>query len=99
MKKMHVLVLGLIFVIILSAVGCGSPAQAPAPTATEGVHAGKVLLETRCSTCHGLNMVEASKKDLDGWQATVDRMILVGAQLNDEQKVQVVDYLVINYGK
>lgn len=100
MKKLRVVILLMFVMGILLLSACGSPAApAPEPTATEGVHAGKALLETRCSTCHGLNMVEASKKDENGWQTTVDRMILAGAQLNEEQSKLVVDYLTMTYGK
>jgi mono/diheme cytochrome c family protein len=99
MKKISVIILLLFVLSILIQTGCSSPAPAPAPTPTVDVHAGKVLTESRCSTCHGLNMIEASKKDQKGWEATVERMILAGAQLDDEQAKQVIDYLAVTYSK
>jgi hypothetical protein len=98
MKIKHVVFLLVVFAFVLSSFGCASP-QAPEPTPTVGVHPGKELTETRCSTCHGLAIVESSKKDRSGWTSTVDRMIMAGAMLDDEQKVHVVDYLAINFAK
>jgi cytochrome c5 len=94
--------LGLLLVLVLmtAAAACSTPAaQAPPAEPIPSVHAGKELVETRCGTCHGVNMVEASKKDREGWQTTVDRMVLAGAKLDDQQKVQVVDYLATTYSK
>jgi mono/diheme cytochrome c family protein len=97
--KIH-FALALVLGLLLLTAACSTPAaQVPPAEPTPSVHQGKELVETRCGTCHGVNMVEASKKDRDGWQTTVDRMVLAGAQLNDEQKVQVVDYLAVTYKK
>jgi mono/diheme cytochrome c family protein len=92
----------LLTILILILAACSAPAAAPAAEPAQVVvadHPGKALFESRCSTCHGLNMTEASKKDKLGWEATVERMVLAGAQLNEDQAKQVIDYLAVTYTK
>jgi len=77
-------------------VSCGT-ASAPEPTPT--VHPGKALVSSRCIGCHELNRVTNAAFDQQGWQLTVDRMVLNGAQLSEEQAVLAVDYLAQTYPK
>jgi mono/diheme cytochrome c family protein len=110
MKKMHAVSVLFCLFILAALVSCSAPPaaepqQAP-PAAAEPIkaevaadHPGKALFESRCSTCHGLNMTETSKKDHKGWEATVERMVLAGAQLNEDQAKQVADYLAQTYPK
>jgi cytochrome c5 len=88
--------------------------NAPAPTATEEPAAedptaapteapavaidGQTLLEERCTQCHDLERTTQQQKDRAGWTATVERMINQGAQLDEEEKAILIDYLVENYG-
>lgn len=79
---------------------CGSAEPTPPPaTPTPEVHPGEALVSGRCGTCHSLGVIQNAKYDEAGWKTTVDRMVNVGATLNDEQKAQVVDYLAKTYGK
>lgn len=96
--KMQYLLIAALFFVVLIAVGCG-PAPTPEPTPTPEVHPGQALVSSRCIGCHDINRVHGAKYDQEGWQMTVDRMVLSGAQLNDEQKALVVDYLVQTYPK
>ena len=97
--KIRWIALGLLIVmIILTTVGCGSSAT-PAPTPTPEEHPGKALAEGRCGTCHAYSIIENTKYDHKGWEVSVERMILHGAALDDNQKAQVVDYLAIAYPK
>jgi cytochrome c5 len=78
------------------------PTQAPQP-ATEpsaGTPAvdGATLLETRCSTCHSADRARSASKTRDQWEQTVSRMIEHGAQLTEEEKTVLVDFLAANYG-
>lgn len=83
-------------VVVLMLAGCGAPA-APAPTPTPTVHPGQALVSSRCIGCHELNRISNAAYDQEGWQLTVDRMVLSGAQLSPEQVPMVVEYLAQAY--
>lgn len=51
------------------------------------------LAQDKCTTCHPYDRVEQADKDRAGWESTVDRMIELGAQVNEEEKQRIVDYL------
>jgi len=52
-----------------------------------------------CCT-HGCESVSRNAAfDRQGWQLIVDRMVLTGAQLSEEQRELVVDYLASSYPK
>lgn len=92
MKIRKITFILVLIIIAMFIVGCG--AAEPEPTSTPAIHPGKVLVESRCSTCHGLPQVNNADYSADIWGATIDRMILAGAAVNDEQKALIVDYLV-----
>ena len=100
MKKWSFASALILIVFILVAVGCGS-SEPPVPTSTptSQVHPGKALVSSRCGTCHGLAIVENARYDTSGWKAVVERMVVSGAQLNDDQEVQVIDFLAVTYPK
>jgi hypothetical protein len=56
------------------------------------------LVEERCSECHALTTVKVARKTHEEWEATVERMVELGARLSDEQAQEVVDYLSDTYG-
>jgi len=93
-----------VFLILLMILGtlmivsCGAQSPPEAAT-TPTVHPGKALVSSRCIGCHQLNRVTNAAFDREGWQLTVDRMVLSGAQLSEEQVGQVVDYLAQTYPK
>ena len=95
--KVKVMLLALVVVLVLTAFGCGpgEPEATPTPT----VHPGKAIVSSRCVGCHGFDRVETAKYDQKGWELTVDRMILLGLQLNDEQRDMSIDYLAQAYPK
>jgi hypothetical protein len=74
-----------VLVILAATIGCGreSPQE---------------LVEARCVDCHALSIVEASRKTSQEWEATVSRMVALGADLNDRQAEEVVEYLSSTYG-
>lgn len=96
--KIRTFILILVCMSILTAVGCG-PAATPEPTPTPEVHKGKAIVAVRCIGCHEIGRVNNAKYDREGWQMTVDRMVLTGAQLTDEQNELVVDYLAQTFPK
>lgn len=99
--KSKISVLWVMLLALSLFVAACSPAEPPPPTVTPTpeVHPGEALVSNRCSTCHSLGVIQNAKYDASGWKSTVDRMVTTGATLNDEQVVQVVDYLAKTYGK
>jgi len=80
--------------IILS--GCGG---ADEETAQESVSVdGETLLQERCTQCHGLDRVTSQEKTRAEWEQTVEDMIDQGAELNEDEKTVLVDYLAATYG-
>ncbi|MGD8751310.1 MAG: hypothetical protein PVG14_07800 [Anaerolineales bacterium] len=94
--KTFVLLIVIFFILII--IGCG-PAATPEPTPTPEVHQGESIMASKCIGCHELNRIENATYDKEGWKLTVDRMVLSGAQLTDEQVELVVDYLALTYPK
>ena len=60
--------------------------------------AGKSILETACSTCHGIDIVQRLQLNKEAWTDIVRNMIGNGAAVTDEQIPVLVDYLTKNYG-
>jgi cytochrome c5 len=71
----------------------------PTESPTEGpvLADGETLLQERCTICHDLVRVTGAKKDRAGWEQTVDRMIGRGAQLNEAERVVLINYLTETY--
>ncbi len=63
----------------------------------EALAAGEKLVQERCSVCHSLSRIESKSASHDQWEQTVNRMIANGAQLNEEEKQLVIDYLAATY--
>ncbi len=78
--------------LILLVVGCSQAAD-PEPTA----HPGKSILNQKCVQCHDISRVKNYQDDPEGWAMTVDRMVMLGTELSDEQYEQLVDYLALTY--
>ncbi len=68
-----------------------------APPEEEAALEGVALLEERCTVCHTLGRVQNAQKTAEEWQATVDRMKGMGAQLNDQETTALVEYLAATY--
>jgi len=58
---------------------------------------GQAEVQAICSQCHELARSIAPRQDKAGWQATVDKMITLGAKGTDKDFQVVVDYLAKNY--
>ena len=80
MKKATIVTMFMIILVSLLVVSCGSAATAEP---TPDLSVGKALVESRCNTCHGLNNITIAKYSREVWTDTVDRMVLLGAVLND----------------
>lgn len=79
------------FVVLVIAslvlVGCGSAAPTP--------HPGEALVAAKCGTCHGIAQVNNAKYSRGIWESTVERMVLAGMTVTDQEKAQIIDYLAI----
>jgi hypothetical protein len=90
--------------IVLAACGATQENVAPAGSdaSSDGAAAtldGEALVSERCTQCHQLARVETAKKTSDEWKATVERMVSLGAQLDEAEQAAVIDYLAEAYPK
>jgi mono/diheme cytochrome c family protein len=69
-----------------------------APRTDDLASAGARVMETRCATCHGVDLISQQRLSIDGWSREVDKMIGWGTSLNPEEKTALVEYLSIIYG-
>ena len=58
---------------------------------------GKTETERICSQCHEIERSLSLRQDRAGWQATMDKMVGMGAKGTDKEFQLVVDYLAKNY--
>lgn len=70
----------------------GSPTAAPAEAEQEDPRAA--LVERRCSMCHATDRVYSKDYDAKQWDETIERMKRNGLVISDEEKQQVIEYLV-----
>jgi glucose dehydrogenase len=69
------------------------PQSQGAPVSAERLEQGRQLTETFCTTCHGMQLETAAGKTPEGWQATVEAMVGMGADATDEQAKLIIEYL------
>jgi len=75
-----------------------APAQAPAPAQQPAPPPDpKAVLESACTSCHGLDFITEHRKTRDGWDFTVRTMIDRGADLDPDTAALVIDYLAKTY--
>ena len=58
---------------------------------------GAKLLDSRCSVCHSSERPKSKQKTPEQWETTVSRMMGKGAQLTQEEKQILLDYLSKTY--
>jgi cytochrome c5 len=58
----------------------------------------KQLYEAACTPCHSLAPIEKTRDGRAGWEDTVQKMVVIGSQLNAEEMELVINYLYQNYG-
>ncbi len=71
---------------------CAAPAAAQLPDGP-----GRAETEKICSQCHELARSVSLRQDRAGWQATMDKMVTLGAKGTDKEFQAVVDYLAAHY--
>src|ERR1035437_7442962 len=60
---------------------------------------GKEVLGQVCTECHDLERVTSQHRSSAGWQATIDRMMTMGASAKADEVNAIVDYLAKNFGE
>ena len=68
----------------------------PAPDATV-VARGKTLFETKCRVCHQDELVQQQRLGKPGWTREVEKMTRWGAEVSDDEKTALVEYLASQY--
>lgn len=54
----------------------------------------EALIIERCSGCHSADRVFQADYDAEGWSDEIDDMIRKGAEVNEEEKQLMIDWLV-----
>jgi cytochrome c5 len=62
------------------------------------VNPGEKILNTACTTCHELRVIETSALDSEGWTQLVNTMIDKGAEVKKDDVPVLVKYLTSTYG-
>jgi competence protein ComEA len=58
---------------------------------------GQVETRKLCSQCHELERSISLRQDRAGWQATINKMVNLGAKGSDAEITSVLDYLAAHY--
>ena len=75
----------------------GSAPAGQAPASGSDANA-KMVLETACTACHDLDLVQDQHLSKEDWQMLVNSMISKGASVGDKDVPMLVDYLAKTYG-
>ena len=57
------------------------------------------LVKQKCSACHSTKRIYKSHRTRVEWGEIIDRMVRHGAQLEDEEKGEILGYLTRDYGR
>ena len=77
----------------------GHFADRPRPVSTgDAAKAGAQVLQARCTTCHGTDLISQQRLGAEGWSRELDKMMGWGSTLTPEEKNALVEYLSSTYG-
>jgi competence protein ComEA len=65
----------------------------PADAADLPEGAGKEVVVRQCGTCHDLVMATRKRMDKAGWDTEVDKMVLLGAKIPDDEVPVIIEYM------
>jgi len=76
------------------------PAPGSSPQATAATDPGKAILESACTTCHGLEgLANHAYESREPYESLIGNMIAYGANITDVQIPVLAEYLLKTYGK
>jgi mono/diheme cytochrome c family protein len=58
---------------------------------------GAQVVQSRCLTCHGADLIVSQRLDEVGWGREVDKMVRWGATVADTERTRLVGYLARNF--
>jgi len=70
-----------------------SQEQEAGPSGTEALRRGQVIVESACSICHELDLVEGERLSREDWGYIIQAMLVNGSDLSDREIPLVLDYL------
>jgi cytochrome c5 len=59
---------------------------------------GEVVMNRSCLSCHDLVNIRTQAFDVEGWNAMIDQMVMMGAEVSAEDKPLLSNYLAEVYG-
>ena len=59
---------------------------------------GKAAVESRCYACHSSDLLLQQRLTQKQWTATVEKMMRWGAEVKDDEKPVIIDYLAKRFG-
>jgi hypothetical protein len=80
---------GLVAVVVVVALGCCGVYTVSRALEPEEL----TLVRERCTECHSLGRAISGERDRDGWESLIFRMQGYGAELTNEERELLVDYL------
>ena len=88
----------IVFLMILGAVAVTTAqvddgAKVEPASAREAV----MLIQTRCSLCHTADLIVQQRLPEDRWAATVEKMVSWGANLSNDEKMVLLQFLTTQY--
>ncbi len=60
--------------------------------------AGKQVADLSCPQCHSSDLIRQQRLQAKQWTAVVDKMIRWGAQVPEEHKAELIEYLASEFG-
>ena len=90
--------LSMLFLIIIGAVAVTTAqvddgARVEPALAREAV----ILIQTRCGLCHTTDLIVQQRLPEDRWAATVEKMVSWGANLSNDEKMVLLQFLTTQY--
>ena len=89
-KMIWIALIAVLVVGVLAA--CAQPAATAAPSGDKSE--AEILIDERCSRCHSTSRVYNGNYSADQWSAIFDNMIAKGADVSEEEKSLMIDWLV-----
>lgn len=59
---------------------------------------GRSLVANKCTQCHEAYLIESAELDAEGWVDIIEYMESLGAEVADEEKEVMIEYLTATYG-